>query len=52
MSEMRALTNLVGNGVATIVVAIWEGEFDRKQAKRVLNGEVDVEALDPLLSEA
>jgi aerobic C4-dicarboxylate transport protein len=51
MSEMRALTNLVGNGVATIVVAIWEGEFDRQQAHRVLNGEVDVEALDPLLSE-
>ncbi len=52
MSEMRALTNLVGNGVATIVVAIWEGEFDRQQARRVLNGEIDVEALDPLLSEA
>ena len=51
MSEMRALTNLVGNGVATIVVATWEGEFDRKLANRVLNGEVDVEALDPLLSE-
>jgi aerobic C4-dicarboxylate transport protein len=51
MSEMRALTNLVGNGVATIVVAIWEGEFDRRQAERVLNGEVDVEASDPLLSE-
>jgi aerobic C4-dicarboxylate transport protein len=52
MSEMRALTNLVGNGVATIVVAIWEGEFDRTQADRVLNGEVDVEASDPLLSES
>jgi aerobic C4-dicarboxylate transport protein len=51
MSEMRALTNLVGNGVATMVVAIWEGEFDRRQANRVLNGEVDVEAPDPLLSE-
>jgi len=50
MSEMRALTNLVGNGVATIVVAMWEGEFDRQQAERVLNGKVDVEALDPLLS--
>jgi aerobic C4-dicarboxylate transport protein len=51
MSEMRALTNLVGNGVATIVVAIWEGEFDRQLAMRVLDGEVDVEALDPFLSE-
>jgi aerobic C4-dicarboxylate transport protein len=51
MSEMRALTNLVGNGVATIVVSIWEGEFDRAQANRVLNGEVDVEGSDPLLSE-
>jgi aerobic C4-dicarboxylate transport protein len=52
MSEMRALTNLVGNSVATIVVAIWEGEFDRAQANRVFNGEVDVEASDPLLSES
>jgi aerobic C4-dicarboxylate transport protein len=39
MSEMRSLTNLVGNGVATIVVAKWEGEFDSAQAKRMLNGE-------------
>ena len=51
MSEMRALTNLVGNGVATVVVAIWEKEFDRERAARVLDGEVDVETLDPLLSE-
>jgi aerobic C4-dicarboxylate transport protein len=29
MSECRALTNLVGNGVATIVVSRWEGELDR-----------------------
>jgi aerobic C4-dicarboxylate transport protein len=39
MSEMRSLTNLVGNGVATIVVAKWEGEFDNGQAQRMLNGE-------------
>ncbi len=51
MSEMRALTNLVGNGVATVVVAIWEKEFDRERAARVLNGEIDVEDLDPLLSD-
>ncbi|MNF13500.1 C4-dicarboxylate transport protein [compost metagenome] len=29
MSECRALTNLVGNAVATIVVARWEGELDK-----------------------
>ncbi|HUE23914.1 MAG TPA: dicarboxylate/amino acid:cation symporter [Bryobacteraceae bacterium] len=39
MSEMRALTNLVGNGVATIVVAKWENEFDAARARRVLDGE-------------
>jgi aerobic C4-dicarboxylate transport protein len=36
MSEMRALTNLVGNGVATIVVAQWEKEFDADRARKVL----------------
>jgi len=39
MSEMRSLTNLVGNGVATIVVAKWEGEFDSAVARRMLDGE-------------
>lgn len=37
MSEQRALTNLVGNGVATIVVARWEKEFDDKKAQSLLN---------------
>ena len=36
MSEMRALTNLVGNGVATIVVSKWENEFDADRARKVL----------------
>lgn len=39
MSEMRSLTNLVGNGVATVVVAKWEGEFNATQARSVLNSE-------------
>ena len=38
MSEMRSLTNLVGNGVATMMVAKWEGQFDAEQARRVLSG--------------
>ncbi len=31
MSECRALTNFIGNGVAALVVARWEGELDREQ---------------------
>ncbi|MGX8940927.1 dicarboxylate/amino acid:cation symporter [Symbiopectobacterium sp. Eva_TO] len=38
MSEARALTNLVGNGVATIVVAKWVGELDEKQLESELSG--------------
>jgi aerobic C4-dicarboxylate transport protein len=40
MNEIRALTNLVGNAVAAIVVARWEGELDLPRARAVLNGEV------------
>jgi aerobic C4-dicarboxylate transport protein len=39
MSQMRSLTNLIGNGVATIVVAKWEHQLDQDLARRVLNGE-------------
>ncbi|MCR6725652.1 dicarboxylate/amino acid:cation symporter [Agrobacterium fabrum] len=51
MSECRALTNFVGNAVATIVVARWEGELDQEQLARVLSGKeeftsiADVDAL-------
>lgn len=37
MSECRALTNLVGNGVATIVIARWEGDLDREKLAYELN---------------
>ena len=40
MSEARALTNLVGNGVATVVVAKWVKELDPKQMDDVLNNRV------------
>jgi aerobic C4-dicarboxylate transport protein len=36
MSEGRALTNCIGNGVATMVVAKWEGELDRERFQAVL----------------
>jgi len=31
MSEARALTNLIGNGVATVVAAKWENELDMQR---------------------
>jgi aerobic C4-dicarboxylate transport protein len=43
MSEARAITNLIGNGVATVVVSRWEGELDVSRARRVL---VDVAAVE------
>jgi aerobic C4-dicarboxylate transport protein len=43
MSEMRTVTNLIGNGVATIVIAKWENEFDAPRARRILNDEQSTE---------
>lgn len=39
MSEARALTNMVGNAVATMAVARWEGQLDLEKARRALRGE-------------
>ena len=39
MSECRSLTNFVGNAVAAIVVARWEGKLDRAQLDATLRGE-------------
>jgi aerobic C4-dicarboxylate transport protein len=50
MSEARALTNLVGNGVATVVVSKWENELDETRLARVLNNETDLEAEEPELA--
>ena len=47
MSEARALTNLVGNGVATIVVAKWTGELDQKRLTSILNRDNWIEAQEP-----
>ena len=47
MSEARALTNLIGNGVATMVVSRWERELDKDRMSRVLNKENEAEAEEP-----
>ena len=38
MSEARAITNLIGNAVATLVVARWEGALDMPRARLILDG--------------
>jgi aerobic C4-dicarboxylate transport protein len=38
MSEVRALTNITGNGVATVFVSWWEGELDRTRLAAELTG--------------
>ena len=45
MSENRALTNIIGNGVATVVVSAWEGELDRDMLRAALSGESDSETI-------
>ena len=47
MSEARALTNLIGNGVATLVVAKWTGDLDTARLKAGLNNETWEEAQEP-----
>ena len=51
MSEARALTNLIGNGVATVVVGKWCGELDSVRMRRVLDNESveDAEAPEKIL---
>jgi len=50
MSECRAITNLIGNGVATVVISRWEGEGNPARLQRVLRGESA--AAEPDLREA
>ena len=47
MSEARALTNLIGNGVATVVVAKWENALDQERMHRQLDRETELEADSP-----
>lgn len=44
MSECRALTNFVGNAVATVVVARWEGELDQTKFAAAMAGDLQEEA--------
>src|SRR6185369_9462023 len=46
MSEARAITNLIGNAVATMVIARWDGSLDLERARAVLDGRDDQDRVD------
>jgi aerobic C4-dicarboxylate transport protein len=50
MGMARALGNLIGNCVATVVIAAWEGDIDRERARAVLDG-THKETTDEILVE-
>lgn len=47
MSQIRSATNLIGNGIATLVVSKWENALDMDKARRTLDGETDLMADAP-----
>jgi len=51
MSEARAITNLIGNAVATVVIARWDGALDLAHARRVLAGDMQKAAAPRATSE-
>ncbi|WP_113407734.1 dicarboxylate/amino acid:cation symporter [Hyphomicrobiales bacterium] len=52
MSECRALTNFVGNAVATVVVARWENELDQTKFAAAMAGQLSEEIEVPALQAA
>jgi aerobic C4-dicarboxylate transport protein len=52
MSECRALTNFIGNAVATLVVSRWEGQLDRAKLAEALSGPPLPVAAPPVESDA
>ena len=50
MSEVRALTNITGNGIATVFVSWWEGELDHKRLHANLDKTIDPSDLETAVS--
>nr|GFD60353.1 hypothetical protein [Tanacetum cinerariifolium] len=51
MSEARAITNTIGNGVGTMAIAKWVGALDTDKMNRALNGEPEPEKAEPVAPE-
>jgi proton glutamate symport protein len=41
MDMARTATNVIGNSLATVVVARWEGEFDDEKARKFTNKKIE-----------
>jgi aerobic C4-dicarboxylate transport protein len=52
MGMARALTNMIGNCVATVVIGVWEKDIDRGRAHQVLNGDIAVDLNAPAVEPA
>jgi aerobic C4-dicarboxylate transport protein len=53
MSEARAITNLIGNGIATVAISKWEGDLDRERLDAALAGRLTVDVpATPALEDA
>ena len=52
LSECRALTNFVGNAVATVVVSRWEGALDQEKLRAALRGQPMPLAAPPIETDA
>lgn len=50
MSEARAITNLIGNAVATMVVARWDGALDLERARTILDGNPPPEVIAEIVT--
>jgi aerobic C4-dicarboxylate transport protein len=50
MSEVRALTNITGNGVATVFVSWWEGELDQERLHATLDKAIDPSDVETAVS--
>ena len=48
MAEARSITNVIGNAVATVVVSNWEGALNVEKMQRVLDGQTEECAEDPI----
>ena len=48
MAASRAVTNLIGNGIATLVISKWENGLDMEKASRILQGNEEVLLVEPI----